>query len=128
VTYPDESDWEKLGKKLKADYVLSVDAKDAEITEREGYDRVEEEDSVLAEERRESSAVGVRYVRVKSYDGVVKLRFRFFDVSQRKVTFDAIGTAEEVLHSRQEQMPGKMVFLEKLVNHAVGDFFKKITH
>lgn len=127
VTYPDPSDWARLGKKLKADYVLSVDAKDSDINEHEGYDRVEEEDSVLAEERGQSSAIGARYVRVKSFEGSVNLHFQFFDVAQGKITFDDVGVAEETVHSREAQMPGKMAFLEKLVTHAVSDFFKKVT-
>lgn len=125
--YPTESDYEGLGKKVGADYVLGVKIKNFDIKERQGYDKVVTEDSVLTEESGEKKPVmGTRYVKVKSFEGLVKLECTFFDVLANKVTYQGIGEATATENSRDKKYMGKMDLLERLSGQAITDFFEKV--
>ena len=127
ITYPDDSDWQRLGRKIGADYIMAVRVLDFKIDERKGYDAVHEEDSVLEEESGEDKPItSTRYVKVKSYDGLVRLKIKFFDVAADKISYEGIGSAEEKLNSRDGELPGKMEMLEKLTRQAVADYFNKM--
>jgi len=139
-TYPDEADWQRLGKKIGADYVLQVKLNDFRIADRQGLDRVQEEDSLLTQESGESKPVVVtRYVKVKALDGVVSLHAKFFDVAANEITYQGRGEASERVNSRdyaqtvaeastskKKLMPGKMKLLERLTSMAIRDFFERI--
>lgn len=125
VTYPAESDWQRLGKKVGADYILAIRIAEFAVTERKGYDKVQEEDSVLTEESGETKpVVGVRYQKVKSYEGFVKLGCTFFDVSENAIIHQGAGHATATYNSRDKGMPGKLGLLEKLSRLAITDFFE----
>lgn len=127
ATYPTEADWKRLGEKVGADYILSVRIAEFKIDEHQGYDKIEEEDSVLTEESGESKPViGKRYQKVKAYEGRVKLDMKLFDVAQDKVAYQGIGEASELMNSRDKSLPRKMQFLESLTHKAVNDYFNKM--
>ncbi|MBI3542568.1 MAG: hypothetical protein HY075_04760 [Deltaproteobacteria bacterium] len=133
VAYPTEHDYGRLGKKVGADYVLAVKIKNFDINEREGYDKVTEEDSVLAEESGERGAkvLGTRYEKVKGWNGLVKLQCTFFDVAADKVTYEGFGEAADTWNTRDKDKHekgymGKMQLLEQLAGRAITDFFEKI--
>lgn len=129
VAYPTESDYEGLGKKVDADYVLAVKVKDWVVDERKGYDKVESEDSVLEQESGEKGkkVVGTRYVKVKGWRGRVKLECDFWDVGAGKMTYSGFGEASDTWNSRDHQdYMGKMQLLEQLSAKAITDFFEKI--
>lgn len=127
VTYPTESDWQRLGKKINADYILSVRIAEFKVTERQGLDSVVEEDSVLEEESGEHKPLkSSRYVKVKSYDGSVKLDAIFFDIAENAIIYEGTGAAKELRNSRDGAIPGKMELLEKLSAKAIRDFFEKM--
>lgn len=127
VSYPTEQDWSGLGRKTGADYVLSINVKNFDIKERKGYDAVTEEDSVLTEESGSSKpVVGTRYVKVKSYEGLVKLACKLYDVAAGQMTYEGEGLATETKNSRDADFPRRMQLLESLSGKAINDFFEKI--
>lgn len=127
TTYPTESDWKRLGSKVDADYVMSVRIAEFKVDERQGYDKVVEEDSVLAEEAGQSKPVmGTRYQKIKAYSGYVRLNIIIFDVSQNAIIYQGAGQAHETQNSRDMKLPGKMRLLEILTHNAVTDFFEKM--
>lgn len=126
VTYPDRSDWKRLGEKVGADYVLGVKILDFSIKEREGYDSVEEEDSLLTEEAKsDEPIVGKRYVKVKGDAGSVRLKMSFYDVAQGKMLQEGVGQASDNLNTRDGNIR-KMDFLESLTAQAVQNFFDSL--
>lgn len=127
ATYPTESDWQGLGKKVGADYVLGIRIVDFSVKERQGYDKVQEEDPVLEEESGEhKKIIGTRYEKVKSNTGSVKLSCSFFDVRTNAITYQGIGAAEETSNSRDKDFATTMKLLEKLSRRAISDFFERI--
>lgn len=128
VTYPADSDWQRLGKKLGADFVFSIRIQEFHVVERQGYDRVQEEDSVLAEESGEPNkkVIGTRYVKVKSYEGSVKLSAMLFDVAEGAIIYQGTGLATDTVSSRDKDAPGKLKLLEKLSAKAITDFFERM--
>lgn len=134
ATYPTEADWQGLGQKIGADYILAFRVDSFDVNERQGYDKVEEEDSALAEELGTDEAVATRYVKVKSYQGNVTLQGRFFDVAFDRVSYEGKGMATEAIASNdlstkkgaRSEMPRKMQLLEGLSQKAVRDFFEQM--
>lgn len=127
ATYPTEGDWKRLGEKVGADYVLAVRIVEFKIDEHQGYDKVEEEDSVLTEESGASKPViGKRYQKIKAYEGNVKLDMKLFDVAQDKIAYQGRGEAKELMSSRDKSLPRKMQLLESLTHKAVNDYFNKM--
>lgn len=125
--YPHHSDWKRLGDHLKADFILNVKVIHFTVKEREGFDAVEEEDSLLTEESGASEAIrGRRYVKVKGNAGHVRLKMTFFDVGQNKILHDGYGEALETVNSRDNPKGGKMALLEKLTEKAVRNFFETL--
>jgi hypothetical protein len=125
--HPTDADWQALGKAVGADYVLSVNVSEFNVAERSGLDRVEYEDSVLAEERGERKPVqATRYSRVKSLEGSVKLSALLFDVSENIIVHQGFGSATKTANSRERKVPGKMALLEELSARAMRDFFEKM--
>jgi hypothetical protein len=127
VAYPAESDWQRLGKKVGADYVLSVRVKEFSVDERQGYDKVTEEDSLLTEESGESKpVVGTHFKKVRGFMGAVRLSCMFYDVADGAIIYQGFGVAGETLNSRDGSLPGKMSMLEKLTGKAITNFFEQM--
>lgn len=127
ATYPTERDWKRLGEKLGADYIMSIRISEFKVDEHQGYDAVEEVDSVLTEESGESKpVVGKRYVKVKSYSGHVKLDTILFNVAQDAIVYRGVGEAASTVGSGDKSMPRKMQLLEQLAQRAISDFFNKM--
>ncbi len=126
VDYPALNDRQKLGKKLGADYVLSVHIDDYKVVDRQGYDKVEEEDSVLAEEMHESNVKTNHYYKVKASDALVKLYFSFVNVQTGEVQFTGTGTSSLRIDSRDAKNMGKMHLLEEATTDAVHRFFESL--
>lgn len=128
ATYPTETDWPRLGKKVGADYILSLEVLEFDVKEREGFDSVTEEDSLLAEEAHSKKPVlGTRYVKVKGYEGTVRIRGRLFDVPREKIVFEGEGSSSEK-HTSTEQggAPRKLQLLEKLSTQAMNKFLERM--
>ncbi|GEM_PF-1623947 len=126
-TYPDRSDWKRLGDFLKSDFILGVKVVDFTVKERQGYDTIEEDDSLLTEESGSSKTVrGKRHVKVKGNAGKVRLKLTFFDVAQDKVLHEGFGEASETVNSRDNPEGGKMALLERLTAMAVRNFFEAL--
>lgn len=127
TTYPTESDWKRLGDKVDADYIMSVRIAEFKVDERQGYDKLVEEDSVLAEEAGQTKPMmGTRYQKIKAYSGFVRLNIIMFDVDQNAIIYQGAGQASETQNSRDMKLPGKMKLLETLAHRAVTDFFEKM--
>jgi hypothetical protein len=127
VIYPDESDWQRLGKKVGADYLLSIKVVEFNVLERAGLDRVKEEDPVLEQESGEKKKViASRYVKVKSYQGDVRLSCIFYDVKENAIVYQGLGVASDTLNSRDGALPGKLHFLEQVTAKAMDNFFERI--
>ncbi len=127
VTYPAENDRVRLGKKVGADYVLSVAIQEFKVTDRSGLDQVEEEDSQMTEEWKSSDPIKTKsYVKVKGREGIVRLMFKFLDVEKDEVIFKGIGSGRETVNSREQTIPGQLKLLEGLSNRAVRDFFDRL--
>lgn len=129
ATYPAENDRQRLGQKVGADYVLTLAIEEFKVIDRQGLDAVEEEDSVLTEEWREKKTVVAKsYKKVRSSEGIVRLRFDFLDVSTGERAYSGVGEVRETFHSRERDLPRKMQLLESLTSQAVTDFFAKMPH
>ncbi|MEW6057877.1 MAG: hypothetical protein AB1540_14815 [Bdellovibrionota bacterium] len=127
VTYPHESDWQRLGQKVGADYVMSVRVLDFSAKDRQGFDKIEEEDSVLTEESgSKEPVIGTRYQKVRAIEGNVKLQIVFFDVAQNAVLHQGMGSAKEVRNSRDKTSFRKMDMLDKLSREAIANFFNEL--
>lgn len=126
IDYPAINDRQKLGKKLGADYVLSVQIDDYKVVDRHGYDQVEEEDSVLAEEMHESEVKTKKYYKVKASDALVKIYFSFVNVQTGEVQFSGTGSSSLRIDSRDTKNMGKMHLLEEATNDAVHRFFESL--
>jgi len=125
--YPTPSDWVRLGKKIGADYILAIQVHQFEVKEREGLDRIEEEDSVLTAEAKSSEPVmAARYVKIKSYEGVVTLEFQFFDVDKNQSRSQMKTTTKESLNSRDAPLPSKLEFLDLLTTKTIQKFFSQV--
>ena len=128
----DTSDPQSIGRKLKADYVLRIQGLTFDAQERQGYDRVEFEDSQLAEERGESARMSQRLVKVKSLTGTVALKIRFTPVGATGTAAgsrEATQTVTDTVRASEEKgairLPEKMSFLSKLTQRALDEFFKQ---
>lgn len=129
ATYPAENDRQRLGKKVGADYVLTLAIEEFKVVDRQGLDALEEEDSVMTEEWREKKPVVAKsYKKVRSSEGIVRLRFDFLDVGTGERAYAGIGEARETYNSRERDLPRKMQLLESLATQAVSDFFAKMPH
>lgn len=127
VTYPAENDRQRLGKKVGADYVLTLAIEEFKVTDRQGLDAVEEADSVMTEEWHEKKPVAAKsYKKVRSSEGIVRLRFDFLDVGTGERADEGVGEARETFNSRERDLPRKMQLLESLASRAVADFFAKM--
>lgn len=127
VAHPHEADWGRLGKELKADYLLAVDVLDFKTDKREGYDAVEEKDSLLSAEHHESSDKKWRKLyKVRAREGFVRLRLRFFDVSRGLVTFQGESEATETHNSRDGDLPRAMKLMETLTAKAFRSYFERL--
>ena len=125
--FPTEADWQKLGRSVKADFVLAVNINKFDVTERRGLDRVEYEDSVLAQEAGQSKPLkATRYEKVRSLEGTVRLSAVFFDVAENVIVHQGFGEATETANSRDRKVEGKMALLERLTARAMRDFFDKM--
>lgn len=126
VSYPDRSDWKRLGGYLKADYILAFKVSEFAVKEKEGYDRVEEEDPSLEAET--GNAKTSRYTKVKGRQGTVSLQGTVFNVVEGRVSYDGMGTAAEDMRVTEGNFsaPGKMQLLEKLTKRAIRDFFENM--
>lgn len=126
IDYPALSDRQKLGKKLGVDYVLSVQIDDYKVVDRQGYDQVEEEDSVLAEEMHESEVKTKKYYKVKASDALVKIYFSFVNVQTGEIQFTGTGLSSLRIDSRDSKNMGKLHLLEAATNDAVHKFFESL--
>ena len=127
VHHPAESDWGRLGKELKADLLLAIDVLEFKTDKRSGYDAVEEEDSLLSSEQRESySKKWKKYSKVHQRDGTLKLRFKFYDVASK--TYLKISETETTgsYNSRDGDMPRAIKLLETLTAKAFAQFFEDL--
>ncbi len=129
TAYPAENDRQRLGKKVGADYVLTLAIEEFKVVDRQGLDAVEEEDSVLTEEWREKKPVIAKsYKKVRGVEGIVRLRFDFLEVGTGENAYSGAGEARETFNSRERDLPRKMQLLESLTSQAVSDFFAKMPH
>lgn len=128
VIYPHESDWQRLGKKVGADFIFAVTVKDFSVKEREGYDDiVNENDTEMREEQRSSEKMSsTRYEKVKGLTGHVALECKFFDVEKNQMRYAGSGEATETLNTRDKGFNGKLSLLERLSKLAVTGFFEKM--
>lgn len=139
--YPAASDRVRLGKYLHADYVLDIMAEEFKVTDRSGLDEVIEADPVMKEEwHSKDDVVAKKYVKVKSEEGRVKLKFTFVDVASGTgdagsgaKALSAMGSATDTRTARLTgdkktggELPGKLALLEELSGKAVQNFFEKL--
>jgi curli biogenesis system outer membrane secretion channel CsgG len=124
VEHPTEGDWQRLGQALGADIIFSVDVVEFKTDQRTGYDAIEEEDSLLSEEHRESRKKKWRKLyKVRQREGYVKLNMRFFDVAQGRVISEGPAEASASHNSRDGDTPRAMKLLETLTSKAVRSYF-----
>ena len=124
---PSESDWPRLGEALKADLLLKVDILEFKTDKRTGYDSVEEEDSLLSAEHRESrSKQWKKYYKVSQREGYVKLQLSFYDVASRTVFASQTTEASEAHNSRDGDVPRALKLLETLCAKSIGNFFRNL--
>lgn len=127
VQHPTSADWQALGKELGADLILSVDILEFQLDSRNGYDAIEEEDSLLSAEHRSSrDQKWKHYYKVKSQTGLVKVRVRFFDVSSGSFSLSQENEASRTYNSRDGDMPRAMKILEELTQQAVTTAFDSL--
>lgn len=126
--FPAESDWKQLGERLGADYILAIDVTEYKVDEKQGVDRIEEEDSLLTEEQHSKQKLkGMRYVKVKAYHGQVTFTGKFFNVHKNAMAFQGEGKSSDLINSRDRDFPkSKLLFLEGLANRAVDRFFEQM--
>ncbi len=124
VEHPTEADWQALGRQVHADLLLKIDILEFKVDSRQGYDGVEEEDSLLSSEHRESRSTKWKHLyKVKAQQGFVKVRARFFDVKDATFVVDRESEAERTYNSREGELPRNMKILEDLTQHAVATLF-----
>jgi hypothetical protein len=132
----DTTDLQALGRSVGADYLLQIEVLALEATERSGVDRITVEDSQLAEEQGEDARQTTRLVKVKSLTGKVSLKIRFTPVRPLGAPAtplteprEAVATQEDRVTAREEKtairLPGRIRFLETLIQKAFSDFFKQ---
>lgn len=127
TAYPHESDWQRLGQKVGADYVMSLEIAEYGVRERQGHDKVEEDDSQLAADYGTTKPMkATRYVKVKSFEGFVKVNGLFFDVAENAIVYKGAGTASRVQSSRGAAPLGKLRLLEDLSAKAIRNFFENM--
>jgi hypothetical protein len=125
--YPAETDYKALAKKIEADLLLAIKIETYDIVERKGYDKVEEEDSILAQESGESKVViGSRFVKVKSLEGKVSLIGFFYDGDTGELIKRVVAEAHQNLNSRDQVIQRKMQLLESLSKQAVHNLFENL--
>ena len=125
--YPAESDYKALAKKIEADLLLAIKIETYDIVERKGYDKVEEEDSVLTQESGQGKTViGTRYVKVKSLEGKVSLVGSFYDGETGELIKHVVAEAHQNLNSRDQVIQRKMQLLESLSKQAVHNLFENL--
>jgi hypothetical protein len=124
--WPD--DFKGLGSKLGADYVLSAKVLAFNADVHEGYDRIVEDDSLMAKERGEKARKTERLVKVKSLDGLVTVRLNFTNLKDGDVR-EADATAQDSVRKTSEKeaihLPPKMSFLQNLAGKAFAQFFEQ---
>ncbi len=129
------TDWRELARRSGADLALQAKVIEFAADDHEGWTRIEKDDSLLAAEQGESARKSKQLVRARSLEGRVKVELAFTDLRPEGSadgageTRKALAEATETVSSDQSegpiQLPGKMRFLEKLVNRAFAEFFEK---
>lgn len=126
ATFPTSERWQDLGRKIGADYVMEVRIPTYDAQTREGFDSVDENDSVLAEEHHETEKQGRRYVKVRGTVAKITLDFRFFDVAKNEMTIQKSITKEKAYDSRDTGNIRKMHIMEGLIEDALREFFVQV--
>ncbi|MGE4233779.1 MAG: hypothetical protein AB7F43_10655 [Bacteriovoracia bacterium] len=119
--YPTKNQWPDLGRKVDADYLLSLKVTQFNIKEHQGLDRVQEEDSLLAQEQRDPDAAHTtNYKKVKTLEGLFSVQATFFDVKRKNTAFETQAHAEQTIGSTSSGMR-RLQLLEKLSNKVISD-------
>ncbi len=125
VTAPHESDWPRLGHALGADLILAIDVLEFKTDKREGYDAVEEQDTILAAEHgTDRDKKWRKYYKVRQREGFVKIKVRFFDVAAGREMYSGESEATATHNTRDGDMPRAMKLLETLTAQAFSAYFQ----
>lgn len=128
----DPMDLNGIAKRAGADVALRAVVDQFDAVEREGYSAFEEEDSQLAEERGDDGK-SLKYYKVRSLEGTVRVTLEFTNLSASPIT-DAdtrSGLAEYsdkvVADNRKSapHLPPRLRYLETIANEAFKRFFDK---
>ena len=123
------TDWKGISQKAGADVALRAKVLRFEAEETQGYDKIGVHDSQLEAETGRGKTD--RLVKVRSLTGTVAIELEFTSLRQTDVsaTRTAVAESTETVRSTEEhgsaRLPPKLAFLERLMNRAFEDFFKR---